>query len=520
MHIIPRCTLLPLSLWFYAAMLIATSDKLLSQAIDADSAAWWRETARKDLATARDVMNTKYIDALNAPGPEWDRFLGDATRAAEVDVTRVRDAAGYQSVLKHFVSAFDDAHVRVRFLKDRPRNQEWPGFIVRFMAGQFAIVESERPDVKLGSAVTGCDAKPIDQVLAEIMPYEQVRRHLELESTRAALARALFVDDRSSLRPRPTTCRIGGKQVALNWRPIANVRLAELERAHGPYRNTETSIENWGSNAAWVRMPTMGPSGDAARQFARIIEQAPSIRNKDAIVIDVRGNGGGSYNWFMGFLDSLYGPAYSDYYAHARLEIVNVMSGAGGGRAAGSGRGGREVAPVGAPTMGRGDAGRGNAVQIGAGADASPRAPMDRRLEGGGMKTTSRPGGNASPLTILEPSGGAAPPSGLAPQSPVHARVFLLTDNGCASACISFVDEMQRFPDVLRIGRETYVDSREGSPNNFDLPSGEASISVPAMMRENRARGNNFAWKPDVLFDGDIGDTQAIRTWITNVLMK
>jgi hypothetical protein len=79
---------------------------------------------------------------------------------------------------------------------------------------------------------------------------------------------------------------------------------------------------------------------------------------------------------------------------------------------------------------------------------------------------------------------------------------------------------MRRFPGVLQIGRDTYVDSRPGSPANYDLPSGEASISAPSMVREVRQRGDNFAWKPDIYFDGDIANTDAVREWILNVVLK
>jgi hypothetical protein len=467
-----------------------------AQTATLDSAAWWRDAARKDLAAAREIMNTKFITALNTPGPSWAATLDGALRDTERDVDRVRDAATYQSVLKHFVSAFDDAHVRVRFTGNRILPQEWPGFLVRYDGRHFVVVDSDRRDVQVGSAITGCDAKPIDQVLTEIMPYEQVRRHLELESTRTALARILFVDAVGSLRPRLSRCRIAGHDVALNWQPITANRLTQLNAAHAPYSNNETSISAFGKNGAWVRMSTFGPNGESAKQFAKIIEQAPTLRTKDVIVFDVRGNGGGSYNWFMGFLDALYGEPYADYYARARLQFANVMSGdLGGGRGAG----------------GRG-AGRGNAP-----ADA-PRTPPDRGLGDLASRTTTRPGANGATLRVI-----AAPDSsGLPrtpPPNPVRARVLVLTDNGCASACISFVDEMRRFPGVFQIGRDTYVDSRPGSPMNHELPSGEASISVPSMVREVRERGDNFAWKPDTYFDGDIADTGKVQAWILNVVV-
>ena len=39
----------------------------------------------------------------------------------------------------------------------------------------------------------------------------------------------------------------------------------------------------------------------------------------------------------------------------------------------------------------------------------------------------------------------------------------MLTDYGCGSACISFVDEMLQFPGVRQIGLETFVDMRSAS---------------------------------------------------------
>jgi hypothetical protein len=421
--------------------------------------------------------------------------MGDAER----DVSRVRDAASYQSVLNRFVSTFDDAHVRARFKATRSLPQEWAGFLVRYVGGQFKVVESDRRDVRIGAVVTGCDRKPMDQVLSEALPYEQVRRHLELESTRSAMARVLFVNAVGSLRPRLSNCRIDGYDVTLNWQPIAADRLAKLNAAHASYSNPDVSISSFGKKGAWVRMSTFGPNGESARQFAKIIEQAPTLRDNDIIVFDVRGNGGGSYNWFMGFLDALYGEAYADYYARARLQFANVMSGdIGGGGGRGTGRG------------------SGAAPSASTRTDA-PRTPPDRGLGDLSARTTPRAGANGATLRVIAAPDPKSAPTGPPPPNPVHAKVFVLTDNGCASACISFVDEVRRFPGVLQVGRDTYVDSRPGSPMNFPLPSGEATISVPSMVREIRERGDNFAWQPDIYFDGDIANTDAVREWILRV---
>jgi hypothetical protein len=105
------------------------------------------------------------------------------------------------------------------------------------------------------------------------------------------------------------------------------------------------------------------------------------------------------------------------------------------------------------------------------------------------------------------------------PPNPVKARVYVLTDYGCASACIGFVDEMLQMPGVRQIGLETAVDRLSGSPQSFPLPSGNGVLNVPNMVRIDRARGDNIPQKPSVRFDGDIADTAAVRAWIDDMVL-
>jgi len=79
---------------------------------------------------------------------------------------------------------------------------------------------------------------------------------------------------------------------------------------------------------------------------------------------------------------------------------------------------------------------------------------------------------------------------------------------------------MKRFPGVLQVGRETHVDSRSGTPMPHAFPSGLGSIGLPNMVREGRARGDNIPQVPAVLFDGDIADTDAVRSWIKDLGVK
>ncbi len=73
-------------------------------------------------------------------------------------------------------------------------------------------------------------------------------------------------------------------------------------------------------------MPDFAPSTrEAKAAFLALIEQAKSWRDQPRIVLDVRGNPGGSYEWFVGLLNALYGADYTAHYARARLQIDPSM---------------------------------------------------------------------------------------------------------------------------------------------------------------------------------------------------
>ncbi|WP_323518174.1 hypothetical protein [Xanthomonas nasturtii] len=100
----------------------------------------------------------------------------------------------------------------------------------------------------------------------------------------------------------------------------------------------------------------------------------------------------------------------------------------------------------------------------------------------------------------------------------MHARVLVLTDYDCGSACIGFVDELKQFPGVLQVGTETFVDARTGSPMTAMLPSGNGGIAVPYMTRDGRPRNDNVPQKPDIAFTGNIDDTAAVQAWLEQIL--
>jgi len=447
----------------------------------------WKELAQSDLDFIRQELNTLYISAVFPDGPAFRQRITASYDVAMQEVAQVRDFGGYRAALGRFVHSMEDDHVGISFTLAQT-GFAWPGFMAVYQGRRFLTAASDGATVADGQEITACDGVPMADWSRRVATYEG--GFPGLVRTHGAMARAIFVDRGNPFVTRPAQCTIGGRSVALAWRPISAVDYASKIRAQPTTRQREASITPFGADGAWVRMGYFY-RGDKqeADAFHRLIADAAGLRQKKVIVLDVRGNGGGTYDWFMGLLRGLYGQTYADHFARARLAIVPVT------------RAHERVVALYGQYHSMEDAFRSPVDS------ATEWDPEDR-----GLKRATAAG---SPY--FRPAGTPPPgPTGPAPGNPVKAKVYVLTDAGCGSACIAFVDELKRIPGVTQIGTDTGVDSRTGTPISVDLPSGNGQLTVAVMTRLGRERDDNVPQRPTHEFFGDIRDTAAVRHWIQN----
>lgn len=451
----------------------------------------WKDMAQSDLDfTAREIR-ALYISAVFPDPQAFERRIAASYAQAKQEAAQVGDFGGYRAALSRFVNSMHDEHVSISF-RLTPTSYAWPGFIAVYQGRRFLTTASEGGAITDGQEITACDNLPMTEWSRRMATYEG--GFPGLEKTNARMARAIFVDRGNPFLKRPVHCTIGGRQVALAWRPITTVDYANKIRAQPTTRSREATVTPFGANGAWVRMGYFYPNDQQeAAAFHRLIADAPGLRQKDVIVLDVRGNGGGSYHWPMGFLRGLYGQPYVDYFARARLAIVPVS------------RAHQRVVDLFAKYDGLDD---------GFKAPADIAAQWDPK--NAGLKRAT-----ASGAAYFRPSGSLPKaPAGPAPVNPVKSKVYVLTDFACASVCISFIDETRRIPGTTQIGLDSGVDSRTGTPMDIDLPSGNGQITLAVMTRDGRERDDNVPHRPAYEFKGDIRDTAAVRRWIEGDVLE
>jgi hypothetical protein len=445
------------------------------------------------LDCAIDLASKDYPAMLDTENPGFPKLLEDAVQRARKQSSVVKDFGGYAAVLKRFADSFQDEHFRVGF-NLQPVRVDWGQFLIGFQDGKYIVQYSETPDVKLGSVVSACDGvSPETWMRDDILPYEQGVPSLEADLARDAPW--MLVDQKNPFTPRPSECVVDGKDLKLSWQSISYSQIRENINSVvlGSYK-PKFAYRDFAKNGVWVQLPTFRPRTEKdAEAFREIIGRAPQFREKGIIVIDVRRNGGGNSQWFMDFLSSLYGDEMVRYYARQKptLEREYVVT--------------PDIAEYYQKQVEEAVRQFGSASQETN--DAHSTADHIRQALAQGEKTYLEPSEQSK-----EP-----PPPQYAPKNPVRAKVYVLTDYGCGSACLSFLDEIRNFPNVTQVGLPTHADRPYTNPMSVELPSGIATVSCATMIRRKRVRGANEPWVPKYRFSGDIGDTAKVEQWILDL---
>ncbi|USX25096.1 S41 family peptidase [Oxalobacteraceae bacterium OTU3CINTB1] len=445
----------------------------------------WQMMTRADANFVGDWMLRQSIGAVYPDADAYSARLTQARRILEQELPHVDNYQGYRHALNHFVGSFQDMHLSVAYALS-PNAYQWPGFSAVYRNLRYYTAASKGA-ISDGQEISECDGRPMASWIRGIATYEQMI--FDLESTSAEAAPLIFRDAGNPFLPRPKSCTIGGKQIALAWGAIPASQINAAVNALTPPPDRLTAISAFGADGAWVRMGIFLPgTQNEGLAFKQLFAEAPGLRSKSVIVLDVRGNGGGPYEWFMGFLRALYGGQYTDYYARARLGISAVF----------------RLTPEILAYFNE---------DVAAETDALVPPPDGERFDPHNTEFAAALKAG-KPLLVAPKKASQIPQPRQAPANPVKAKVYVLTDYSCASACIAFVDELKRFPGVEQIGVDTSVDSRTGTPFGTPLPSGNGTVYVPVMTRDGRERDDNVPQKPTRVFTGNINDTAAVKAWL------
>lgn len=482
--------------------------------VEPKDAAGWRAAAEGDVAFIEEAIKD-HSPIFDAPAAtEIRKNFENGLIVARARAAQVNDRGGYYATLSALGESIGDPHAGTMF--DRNWNiglgipaMQWPGIDVRWRDNA-ALVTRAAPFAegwRVGDRIESCDGNSLQALIASnLEPFGAPGAYGGDDGQRAGIA-GLFRDWSNPFISRPRTCRVlrsdGPVDVDLTWRVFAPQDAAPPAALEAVTSETLT-LENYAvttldSGVVWIRLPSFSGDPDTGAAIAELAEQIATgrkaMRAAPAIVLDVRGNSGGSSFNGDQIVEALWtraelrrhGPRDKPIRIGWRASAENLEYWKDWTRkqAERGGDAGSEIA-------------YGEKVIAG----------MERAIARGDVLWTESSIGKNPPV---------ARRTGRKPL--FEAQVYMLSDGTCASACLDFADRVLHMPGVSLIGADTSGDGLLMEIRIERSPSGMASAKIAQKIYLNRGRGHLETYSADIEHTG-AWDDAALATWVQSLLAE
>jgi hypothetical protein len=465
----------------------------------------WSQALKTDAQALHDDIAQNHPGPVNPLDPG---FAANNDRQLAIALDRAKTAKSYGDYffpLRIYVSSFNDGHMSFGALGSTPNNDRWPGFATRYDGRDNIVVSTEEAGspVPKGAQLVSCDGMSA-KAYADATLGKMWGRW-PLESQHRVWGALLFLDESSGLIPMAKRCTflVNGKRafVALDWRPIDTAKTFALVRALEPHQDRQFTTKTLADGTRWISIPSFSgdPGSPAVAALPGIIRLMASDRaafqSAPAIVLDLRGNGGGSSDWSRQIAVALWGQAAVDALSKGPEIDVDWRASPANLAAIASAYADRRGTEGFSPEMDQWY----RSVIAGLGTAIARKQQLWRHVD----FDPPKPESEDAPVAVR-------------PLPRLTAPVYVLTDSACASACLDALDIWTAL-GAIQIGRPTSADTLYMEVRQRVLPSGITSVSMPMKVYRGRKRGNNQPALPVHRFDGDIGDTAAIEAWVARL---
>ncbi|MDQ8028589.1 MAG: S41 family peptidase [Brevundimonas sp.] len=457
----------------------------------------WSATLREDVTTLHAVVMDSHPGPHDALNPEFrakaETGLATALQRAET----AGDSGGWWWALRAYVASFDDGHVQIGLYDSNGFPTRWPGFLTAYRGADQIVLARDEADANtppLGARLIDCDG-----VSAARLAEQRIggfRGRWFLESQQVLFGDWLFMNASNPWTPEMRSCRFEAdgqtRSWTLNWRGIEADDLAARRRAtsaRGDYQFGLATLEDGGM---WFSAPSFnGNPGTAAHTaltplMDEMKTRQAELRAAPYVVLDLRGNGGGSSHWSELIAQALWGDDWMIAHQLPAIEGIEWRASDDNLKAI-----------------------QGYFDEWTAANEDAQRINWARRIIDG--MTAARAAGRPYWMDANDQS--APEQARPVPPQLMRGPVYVLTDSGCGSACLDAVD-LWKAAGAIQVGRETSADTVYMDVRNDDLPSGLAQIAIPMKVWRGRQRGNNEPQLPVHAFGGDMTDTAAVQAWI------
>lgn len=437
---------------------------------------YWRNAAREDVIAAYEIFRHHHPGMFDPHNPGFPNQLRRARDGALQFAGRAYDAEGHMRALALFSAVLADGHARVQASYSGHGDVFWPGFRTAWRGDALHVLSPVDNGPAQDSVLLGCDGKDARTVIRNAA-FSFYGRPAEPGQWWQA-APSTFQRVKSPYERLPHLCRFRGPEgrvraYTLKWQPVPHDLLQAWFETGSKTEPVGLSQPRRGMYL--ITLTTFSPDDEGRAQYERLFRDIDrniaSIAAARAVVIDLRNNGGGSSSWGERVADHLWGePAVktklSLYFRNTQVwwladtpNVQHFHQFAAEFRAQGRSKDAAELDDV--------------ARHLSTAVNDGKRFYVE---DFGASFGTGK--GDVAPRQL--------PP------------VYVITDGGCASACLDALDVFTQFPRVKLVGAPTSADSNYLDIRFQPLPSDRGVVILPTKIWVGRPRRAGEVYRPDI----------------------
>jgi hypothetical protein len=461
----------------------------------------WATIFRDDLQAARSIILESHPGPVDALNPGFENWLGAGFAQQMVLAESIDTADEYVYAMSRYVGGFRDGHLNIRFDVDRGPAR-WPGFFTTWRNGTVVVHTVDATilsELAEGDRLHSCDGQTAEQLVRQRVFDFQFDPALPANWVPAA-ARA-FVDLGNPFVGVPKHCVFAreNREIALDleWREISwDDRRDDYSAARGRTR-PEIGLYVPETDVYWLQASTFGPNEAQVAKYQDALRQLREARTTaKLVVLDLRGNDGGSSMWADLFAEALWDKSPGDDEEDASYVDWRVSEG--------------NVAYwETVPSIIRKQFGDSHPAyrwshhvlrHLAAALKDDQALWRETPVEGEQDLNDASTAKKSSPVT---------PGSG--------GTVVVLTDTTCGSACLDAMSLLTEVPEVVHVGSVTAADTQYMESRPVQLPSGLATLVIPIKVYRGRVRPDGGYFSPAFRFEGLHWTDEALRTWVLSL---
>ena len=482
-------------------MLVITNTTADAQSAANEKSTDWTTTFRDDMQATYRIILESHPGPMDTLNPGFRDWL-DAGYEQQMALAKSIDTADeYVYAMLKYVSGFRDGHLNIRFAIDRGPAR-WPGFFTTWRNGTMVVHTADPAlvsELAEGDRLRSCDGQTPEHLIRQRVFDYQFNPALPANWVPAA-ARA-FVDLGNPFVGVPKQCifvRKGREMVLdLEWREISwDDRRDDYNAARGRTR-PEVGLFAPENGVYWLQASTFGPNESQISTYHDAFRQLREARaDTELVVLDLRGNDGGSSMWAGLFAEALWDQSPDDKkkdteYVEWRVSEGNLAY--------------WETVP---------------SLVIKQFGDSHPAyrwanhvlANLQASVQDGQAlwRETPADGEEDSKDTSTAQDSGRV-------TTRYTGTVVVLTDTTCGSACLDAMSLLADLPGIVHVGSVTAADTQYMESRSAPLPSGLATLVIPIKVYRGRVRPDGGYFTPEIQFEGLHWTDEALRAWVLSL---